>query len=196
MYGAAHRQLFRALRTVSKNCANTLRKHQELIFVMIKFPWVDVLAKTLCIIYYSQSGTTERMAYKIKEGAEKTGLRVTLKKVEQSSVTDLLEAYATAVGSPTYFSNVTWQVKKLVDESIVLYRKAHSLENKVCGCFVSAGTRNDGKDCLRMLEIAFGVHHKMKMVPGIVLESKEAEQEGLQVCYQFGVKLAEQLVPH
>lgn len=153
------------------------------------------MAKTLCIIYYSQSGTTEKMAYKIKEGAEKTGLKVTLKKVEQCSITDLLEADSIAVGSPTYFSNVAWQIKKLVDESIVLYRKARSLENKTCGCFVSAGTSNDGKDCLRMLEVAFGVHHKMKMVPGIVLESKEAEQEGLQVCYHFGVRIAEKLVP-
>ncbi|MFQ6076480.1 MAG: flavodoxin family protein [Candidatus Bathyarchaeia archaeon] len=81
------------------------------------------------------------------------------------------------IGSPAHFSNVAWQIKRLIDDSIALNRKGHQLENKVGGCFTSSGTRRDGKDCIRMLELAFGFHHRMRMVPGIIRAGGDREEE-------------------
>ena len=94
------------------------------------------------------------------------------------------------VGSPTYFSNVAWQVKKLIDESIALYRRDRKLRDKVGGCFTSSGTRRDGEDCLRMLELAFGLHHKLKMVPGIIRTSDDSMEDVSKMCREYGMKIA------
>ena len=81
------------------------------------------------------------MAEEIGKGAERLGAKVETKKVKECRLSDLFEADGIVIGSPTYFSNVAWQVKKLIDESMDLYRKDHSLKDKVGGCFTSSGTR-------------------------------------------------------
>ena len=93
----------------------------------------------------AKEGSTKRMAEEIGKGAERTGVNVELKRVEECRLNDLVEADGIVIGSPTYFSNVAWQVKKLIDESITLYRRGQ-LRDKVGGCFTSAGTRRDGKN--------------------------------------------------
>ena len=134
------------------------------------------------------------MASHIARGAEKAGVNAILKKVEDCTLNDLAEADGIAVGSPTYCSNIAWQIKKLMDETILtFYTKGHSLRNKVCGCFTSTGAYSDGKECLRMLELAFGFALKMKIVPGIILESKDVDEGNLTACYEYGQKIAREL---
>ena len=153
-----------------------------------------VLPKTLLIIYYSNTGKTEKMASQIARGAEKAGVNAILKKVEDCTLKDLAEADGIAVGSPTYYSNIAWPIKKLMDETILtFYTKGHSLRNKVCGCFTSTGAYSDGKECLRMLELAFGIALKMKIVPGMILESKDVDEGNLSACYEYGQKIAREL---
>jgi multimeric flavodoxin WrbA len=153
-----------------------------------------VLPKTLLIIYYSNTGKTEKMASQIARGAEKAGVNAILKKVEDCTLKDLAEADGIAVGSPTYYSNVAWPIKKFLDETILaFYTNGHSLRNKVCGCFTSTGAYSDGKECLRMLELAFGNALKMKIVPGMILESKDVDEGNLSACYEYGQKIAREL---
>jgi NAD(P)H dehydrogenase (quinone) len=134
------------------------------------------------------------MASDIARGAEKAGVNVILKKVEDCTLNDLAEADGIAVGSPTYYSNIAWQIKRFMDETILtFYAKGHSLRNKVCGCFTSTGAYSDGKECLRMLELAFGFALKMKIVPGIILESKDVDESNLSTCYEYGQKIAREL---
>ena len=148
----------------------------------------------LLIAYYTGGGNTERMAEGIGKGAEGEGVDVEIKRIESCSLEDLANADGIVVGSPTYFSNVAWQVKKLIDESIALYRKAHQLEGKVGGCFTSSGTRRDGKDCIKMLELAFGFHHRMKVVPGIIRASGDSEAEVSEMCRRYGAKIARKIL--
>ena len=123
-----------------------------------------------------------------------TGVDAILKKVEDCTLNDLAKADGIAVGSPTYYSNMAWQIKRLMDETILtLYTHGDSLRNKVCGCFTSTGAYNDGKECLRMLELAFGAALKMKIVPGIIVESKAADEGKLSICYEYGQKIAQEL---
>ena len=153
-----------------------------------------MLAKTLLIIYYSNTGKTEKMASQIASGAEAAGVDAVLKKVADCTQNDLAKADGLAVGSPTCYRNISWQVKRFMDETVLsFYAEGHSLRNKVCGCFTSTGTYSDGKECLRMLELAFGVALKMKIVPGIVLESKDVEGGNLSSCYEYGQKIALEL---
>lgn len=152
------------------------------------------MAKRLLIIYYSGAGNTKRMAEAIGKGAEGLGVTVDLKRVEDCALDDLVEADGIVIGSPTYFSNVAWQVKRLIDDSIALYRKDHQLRDKVGGCFTSSGTRRDGMDCVRMLELAFGLHHRMKMVPGIIRASGDREEEVAKMCRQYGTEIAKKIL--
>jgi NAD(P)H dehydrogenase (quinone) len=134
------------------------------------------------------------MASHIARGAEKAGVNAILKKVEDCTLNDLAEADGIAVGSPTHYSNIAWQIKRFLDETIlVFYTKGNSLRNKVCGCFTSTGAHSDGKECLRMLELAFGFALKMKIVSGIILESKDVDEGNLSSCYEYGQKIAQEL---
>ena len=134
------------------------------------------------------------MAEEIGEGAEQLGVEVEVKGIEECKLDDLVEADGVVIGSPTYFSNVAWQVKRLIDESIALYRKGRQLKDKIDGCFTSAGTRSDGEDCIRMLELAFGLHQKMEMIPGIIRASGDGEDKVSQMCRQYGMKVARQIL--
>ena len=153
-----------------------------------------LVAKRLLITYYTGTGNTKRMAEEIGRGAERLGVKVEVKRVEECRLNDLVEADGIVIGSPTYFSNVAWQVKKLIDESIALYRREHQLRDKVGGCFTSSGSRRDGKDCIRMLELALGLHHRLKIVPGIIRASGDSEEEVSQMCQKYGTEIARQIL--
>ena len=132
------------------------------------------------------------MAEEIGEGAKSLGIAVETKRVEECSQDNLVEADGIVVGSPTYFNNVAWQIKKLIDESIGLYRNKQ-LAGKVGGCFTSSGSLRNGEDCIKVMELAFGMHHELKMVPGILSSSNERDEEVSKKCQQYGVKIAKQL---
>jgi len=148
----------------------------------------------LLIAYYTGRGKTERMAEDIGKGAEGEGVDVEIKRIESCSLEDFADADGIVVGSPTYFSNVAWQVKKLIDELIALYRKDHQLQGKVGGCFTSSGTRRDGKDCIKMLELAFGFHHRMKVVPGVIRASGDSGAEVSEMCRRYGAEIARKIL--
>ena len=145
-------------------------------------------------MYYSKTGKTEKMAIQIAKGAESAGVKAILKKVEECTLDDLVKADGLIVGSPTYYSNIAWPFKKFLDETVLtFYSEGHSLKDKVCGCFTSTGGYDDGKECLRMLELAFGNALKMKIVPGVILESKEVDDGNLSACFEHGQKTAREL---
>lgn len=151
------------------------------------------MTKRLLIVYYSEGGNTKKMAEAIGEGAKQLEVEVEVKKVEECRLNDLAQVDGIVVGSPTYFSNVAWQIKKLIDESIAFYRK-EQLRDKIGGSFTSAGTIRDGKECIRMLELTFGFHHKLKMVPGIIRASGDGEQEVSNRCHKYGTEIARQIL--
>ena len=134
------------------------------------------------------------MASQIAKGAENEGINAVLRKVEECTLNDLAKADGLAVGSPTQYSNIAWQIKKFLDEIVLaFYSNGRSLRGKVCGCFTSTGAHADGKECLRMMELAFGFALKMKIVPGIILETKQVDEDSLSTCYEYGKTLAREL---
>ena len=77
------------------------------------------MAKIL-ILYDSQTGNTEAMAKAIEAGVKKERIEVSMKKIQDASVDDLLEPDGIMIGSPTYFAAPTAKVKNFIDESINL----------------------------------------------------------------------------
>ena len=149
-------------------------------------------SKKMLILYYSGGGNTQRMAEAIGEATRSSAMNVTVKDVEKFDISLLPNYDGIVVGSPTYFSNMAWQVKKMIDESIVHYRGG-KLKGKVAGIFTSAGTRKDGKDCLKMLEIALGHHHEMKVVDGILRVDGEGGKEVEKRCHEYGERLVKEI---
>jgi len=144
------------------------------------------------ILYYSGSGNTEKMAKVIGEAMKSSAMSITIKEVGEIDISRLPDYDSIVLGSPTYFSNVAWQVKKVIDESIVHYGD-EKLKGNVAGIFTSAGTRRDGTDCLRMLEVALGRHHGMKVIEGILRVDGEPDQEVEKRCRQYGKKLVKEI---
>jgi multimeric flavodoxin WrbA len=153
------------------------------------------MAITLLVVYYSKKGATQKMATEIAKGVKESGVDVVIKSVVDCTMADLLAADALAFGSPTYYSNINWQSKKFLDETILdFYDQGHSLKGKICGCFTSAGGYDDGGECLRMLERAFGHALKMCLGSGVVLTSKDIHEGNISKCYDLGKRLAQELV--
>lgn len=113
------------------------------------------MAKIL-IVYDTQTGHTEKMAYAVAKGAEKTGAQVTIKKATQTTPEDLLAADAIIMGSPVYFGQMTAKLKQLIDDSVRVFRK---LEGKVGGAFASSGgLASGGETTLLSIVEAMLVH--------------------------------------
>jgi NAD(P)H dehydrogenase (quinone) len=87
------------------------------------------------VVYDSKTGNTEKMAIAIGRGMEKAGLDVKVKKVEDADMDDLVNADAIAFGSPTYFANMTSNMKEFIDKSVEIY--PNQLRNKVGAAFTS-----------------------------------------------------------
>ena len=90
----------------------------------------------ILIIFQSKTGNTERMAEAVEAGIIREGVSVIRKKIENTTLEDLLEPQGIMIGTPTYFAATTAEFKKLIDESIKYFPK---LEGKVGAAFASSG---------------------------------------------------------
>lgn len=101
------------------------------------------MAKVL-IVYHSRSGNTEKMAEAVREGvAEVEGVEVEMKKVEETTLEDLLEADGIIMGSPVYYGTMAAELKKLIDDSVKFHGK---LDGTVGGAFATSGVAGGGTE--------------------------------------------------
>ena len=143
------------------------------------------------IAYYSRTGHTESMAMAIAEGMRSVkGVEVIVKRVEDVTNRVLLEAHAIVLGSPTYFRLPAWPVKKLIDESIDIYGL---LRGKIGGIFTSTGGRHGGLICLKALKDMLE-EHGIEVIDEGVMAIERPNEEELQKCREYGVKIAKRLL--
>ncbi len=90
----------------------------------------------ILVIYDSRTGNTEKMAFAIAEGANQIGVEVNVRKVDDTSVQDLLNADGIVMGSPTYYGQMSAKLKALIDKSVKIHGK---LRGKVGAAFTSSG---------------------------------------------------------
>jgi len=98
----------------------------------------------ILVVYDSKSGNTEKMAFAVSEGAKQIkGAKVIVKKIEQASLKDLLNADAIIMGSPTYYGQMSAELKAFIDESVKIHGE---LEGKVGAAFTSSGGTATGAE--------------------------------------------------
>jgi NAD(P)H dehydrogenase (quinone) len=110
---------------------------------------------TVLIAYHSVSGSTEKMAQGVAEGAKAvSSTKVLLKRVGEVSTDDLLSSDAVIVGSPVYFGNMSGEVKIFFDNWLLKFGvfRDFKMRNKVGGAFATGGSVSNGKE-LTMLAI-------------------------------------------
>jgi len=147
------------------------------------------------IIYDSKTGNTEKMAFMIAEGVrEVDGVECIVKKVEDATLEDLMEAQGIIVGSPTYYGCMSGKLKEFLDKSVEIHGK---LEGKVGAAFTSSGgTATGAETTLLSILKAMLIHgmiiqgnSKDKHYGMAVVETPGKKEERL--CRAFGRRTAE-----
>lgn len=151
------------------------------------------MAKML-IVYDSRTGNTEKMALAVAEGAKDVpGTKVVVKTADAAKNSDLLEADAIVLGSPTYYGDMSGKLKEFIDKSVKIHGK---LEGKVGGAFTSSGGTACGAETtlLSMLH-ALLIHgmvvqgrHDDKHYGAAAIESPKKDE--LDYCRALGKRVA------
>ncbi|RLI41874.1 flavodoxin family protein, partial [Candidatus Bathyarchaeota archaeon] len=77
---------------------------------------------TVLIVYDSRTGNTERAAELVAEGVrEVEGAKCIVKRVDDVSLDDLLNADGIIIGSPTYYGLMSAKIKRLIDDSVEIH---------------------------------------------------------------------------
>ncbi len=151
------------------------------------------VAKIL-IVYDSKTGNTEKMALAVAEGARKVGgVEVIVKKVDQTSLDDLLEADGIIMGSPTYYGQMSGKLKAFIDDSVKIHGK---LEGKVGAAFTSSGGTATGAETTLLSILGTMLIHGMivqgraedKHYGAASVENPEGEE--IEHCIELGKRTA------
>lgn len=150
------------------------------------------MAKIL-ISYYSSTGNTEEMAKLVQEGVKSEGVEVVCKKIEDTAVDELVDYDGIIIGSPTYYGTMSWQIKKLLDESVKFHGE---LEGKIGGAFTSSANIGGGNETTIMdILKAFLIH-------GMIIEGNTSgdhygpvaigapDKRCIKQCQELGHKIA------
>ena len=144
------------------------------------------------VVYDSKTDNTEKMAMAISQGMERGRLEVRVKRVENASLSDLTDADAIVLGSPTYFGSMSGNMKELVDKSIELY--PDKLNDKVGAAFTSYGGDGDYTTLLSLI-VALLFHqmiivgHQSGKLGAISFE--EPDDKCIAECQVFGARIAD-----
>jgi len=100
--------------------------------------------KKMAIIYYSRSGSTEKMAHYIAEGARaEDDIEVDVINIEGLSPKKALDYDGIVIGSPTYYGTMAGEVKTFLDATVAFHGK---LDGKVGAAFSSAANIGGGTE--------------------------------------------------
>jgi NAD(P)H dehydrogenase (quinone) len=99
----------------------------------------------ILVAYDSKTGNTEKMAKAIAKGVQEKdeSVKVSVKRAELVSNSDLLNADGIILGSPTYFGQMSSKLKHLFDDSIQVHGQ---LSGKVGAAFTSSGGTASGAE--------------------------------------------------
>ncbi len=145
------------------------------------------------VSYYSRSGNTQKMAEFVSQGVKEEGVEVELKRIEDTTLEDLLAWDGIIIGSPTYYGGAAAPVKDLFDRSVKYHGR---LEGKVGGAFASSANIGGGNETtiLSLLQ--------MMLIHGMIIQgsskgdhygpvSIEKPDERVRVqCKALGKKIA------
>lgn len=115
----------------------------------------------IAILYFSQTGNTEKMAGVIRDGILEynKNIEVSLMNISSDENIDkdfLNDSSAVIFGTPTYVASTCWQMKKFFDT-----RFDCKLEGKLAACFATAGCVWGGPDIAIQSILEMALTHGM-----------------------------------
>lgn len=141
------------------------------------------------IVYHSRSGHTEKLAQAIAQALEKLPLTVKVSRWDEAEPQELLRHDLIILGSPTYFGNVSAELKGFIDRSISVYRQ---LAGKRGGVFTTAGSGGDLEKCLTALGWALEIHG-IEVVARAGLIDQAGDDEREAAAQRFADELRQRL---
>jgi len=100
--------------------------------------------KKIAVIYYSRTGNTKAMAKILADSINETeNVNAELFDVSDFKVKDMPSYDGFVIGSPTYYGGMSYEIKKLFDESVSFHGK---LRGKVGVAFSSAANIAGGNE--------------------------------------------------
>ncbi|MDD4980738.1 MAG: flavodoxin domain-containing protein [Candidatus Omnitrophica bacterium] len=145
------------------------------------------------VIYYSRSGNTKKMAESVAEGIEKEGLETVIKEIKDVKADELLQYEAIAIGSPTYYGTMAYEIKRLLDESVKFHGK---LDGRVGAAFSSSANIGGGNETT-VLDIL-----KAMLIHGMIIQGDPQgdhygavaidapDTRSTKQCLRLGVRVA------
>ena len=141
----------------------------------------------LLIVYYSQTGNTEKMARAIEEGAKSVvGIDVEVKYFVRPE--ELVEADAIILGMPTYYHDIGMDMKKLLEG---VSKEEMNLKGKVGAAFGSYGW--SGEAPIMLLEIMKNQFQMDAVEPALRIKYNP-DKKGLEECNKLGKTVAEKIL--
>ena len=105
---------------------------------------INTQAQNILITYYSKTAHTQSLAEEVAKGAQSIpGVQVKLKRIDQTTTKDLLDADAIIVGSPVYNANLA---PELVQFMSTWPFEGNPLKDKIGAAFVTAGGISAGEE--------------------------------------------------
>jgi len=141
----------------------------------------------ILVLYYSQTGNTEKMAKAVAEGARAVrGIEVELAYYVHPE--ELAGFDAVAVGVPTYHHDASIDIKKLFEEAAL---KNVSLKGKIGATFGSYGWSGEAP---RLIAEIMRNKFEMQMMEPPLLIKYAPDEAGLEKCRELGKTIAEKLM--
>jgi multimeric flavodoxin WrbA len=146
----------------------------------------EMAAKRLLIVFHSQSGSVERMAEAVLQGASREPqVEVRTARALAAGLDDLLWADALILGTPENFGYMSGALKDFFDRTF--YPAQGVVRSLPYALFVKAG--NDGSGAVTSIErIARG--YPLKAVAEPVIVRGELGKGDLERCEELGQTLA------
>jgi NAD(P)H dehydrogenase (quinone) len=96
------------------------------------------------VLYHSKSGNTRALAEAVAEGARDVeGINVIMKTPADVKKEDFVDSQGVVIGSPVYFGTMAAEIKKVIDDFVVVRR---NMEGKVGAAFASSADASGGKE--------------------------------------------------
>jgi NAD(P)H dehydrogenase (quinone) len=146
------------------------------------------------VVYDSKTGNTERMAEAVGDGVAKVAsVTCEVKKVDRTSLDDLVSADGIIIGSPTYYGQMSAKIKTLVDSSNRIHGK---LEGKVGAAFTSSGGTATGAETTLLSVL------QTMLVHGMIIQGRPDDKHygvaavgtpragSLKLCRELGSRVA------
>ena len=166
-----------------------LIRNSYLSMVLVTLSGVYMLKNVLklLIVYYSQTGNTEKMARAIEEGAKSVvGIEVEMKYFVKPE--ELAEVDGIILGMPTYYHDIGVDMKNLLEG---VSKAGIDLKGKVGAAFGSYGWSGEAPSML--LEILKN-RFQMDVVEPALRIKYNPDNKGLEECRKLGKIVAEKML--